>query len=151
LGYIHDLNSKYGLGVTHFTGWNVMHYLHGGLKLRIRRWLNPKTSLDLSVGSILWGLGSDFKQPAFIGDISLNFSNRKAVNVMIEVLETKSYNNSYYYEGGILKRDFTLRRRNVGVYLGCKLGSKTGLVFHGIALAASVFAFILFASLYEGD
>src|SRR5947207_1304558 len=90
LGYIRNLNARYGLGFTHFTGWDVGQNVRGGMKLRMRRWLNQTTSLDLSGGAVLWILGdSHFKQPAFIGGASLNFGEWEAVNVLVEVLETK--------------------------------------------------------------
>jgi len=151
LGYIHNFNAKYGLGVTHFTGWDVGHNLRRGLKLRIRRWINPKTSLDLSVGSILWGGGWEIKLPGLAGDVGMNFHNTQTVYVTIEALKIMSNDYSYYPEEGGLKRGFSLYRRNVGVYIGYKLGSKKGLVFHGLALAGVVSLFLLFVSFYPGD
>jgi hypothetical protein len=139
LGYIYNLNAKYGLGFTHFTGWEGDladwggdHNLRGGLKLRLRKWLNPKTSFDLSGGKILWDIDhSDFKRSTFIGGASLNFSEWQAVNVLIEVLETKSYDYSDSYFNGV----HSPRRRNVSIYLGYKLSSKPGLALNGLTVA----------------
>jgi hypothetical protein len=152
LGYMRNLNAQYGLGFTHFTGWDVGHSLRGGLKLRLRRWLNPKTSLDLSGGAFLWGIDdSEFKQPAFIGGASVAFSEWESVNLMVEFLETQPYDYTYDYGNGIPERNYSPRQRNVGVYLGYKLSSKPGLVFNGIAVAAVGFVFALFVATYSGD
>jgi hypothetical protein len=146
LGYIYNLNAKYGLGFTHFTGLGDDYSLRGGLKLRLRKWLNPKTSFDLSGGAILWDIeDSDFKPSTFIGSASLNFSQWQAVNVMVEVSGTKPYDYSYF--NGV-----DSPRRNVSVYLGYKLSSKPGLVMHGITLASIGVAYaILYAILSSCD
>jgi hypothetical protein len=144
LGIMYNLNAQYGLGFTHFTGWDIGHNLRGGVKLRLRKWLNPKTSLDLSGGTILWGIKDlsgaenyDLKLSTFIGGASLNFSEWQALNVMVEVLETtKPYDYSYSDFNGVQHRHFSSRRRNVGVYLGYKLSSKPGLVLNGLTVAA---------------
>jgi hypothetical protein len=141
LGYLYNLNAKYGLGFTHFTGWDVGHDLRGGLKLRLRKWLNPKTSLDLSGGVFLWGLENyNLKRSTFIGGASLNFSEWAAVNVMVEVLEPKPYGYSYSYFNGV----HSPRWRNIGVYLGCKLSSKPGLVLNTTAAAVGAVYAILY-------
>lgn len=149
LGYIYNLNAQYGLGFTHFTGWDVGHNLRGGLKLRLRKWLNPKTSLDLSGGAFLWGIDDDeLKRPAFIGGASVAFSEWESVNLMIEFLQTQPYDYTYDYGDGIPQRSYSPQRRNVGVYLGYKLSSKPGLVFNGVAVAATgIVIAILFATL----
>jgi len=140
LGYIYNLNAKYGLGFTHFAGWDIGHNLRGGVKLRLRKWLNPKTSLDLSGGTSLWvikdfvGTDPDLKRSTFIGGASLNFSEWAAVNVMVEVLETTKPFYSYSDFNGVQYRHFSPRRRNVGIYLGYKLSSKPGLALNGAAL-----------------
>ncbi|MGH7457183.1 MAG: hypothetical protein ACRENG_37890, partial [bacterium] len=128
------------------------HNLRGGLKLRMRKWLNPKISLDLSGGAFLWGIDDDeLKQPAFIGGASLNFSNWQAVNVLVEILETKPYEYSYDPgSGGMPSRSISPRQRNVGVYLGYKLSSKPGLVFNGLAVAAVGVVFAIFVATFSG-
>ncbi len=151
LGYIHNLNAKYGLGVTHYTGWNIEHNLHGGLKLRIRRLLNQKTCLDFSIGTILWGVDSGFDRPVFIGDVGLNLRDISAVILMIQILETHSDDDSYYSYYSKLERSFSPRRRNVGVSLGFKLGSKPGLALNALSLTAAIFVLILLISSYSGD
>ncbi len=153
LGYIYNFNTQYGLGLTHFAGWDVDHNLRGGLKLRMRKWLNPKTSLDLSGGAFLWGIDDDeLKRPAFIGGASLNFSNWQAVNVLVEVLETKPYEYSYDPgSGGMPYRSISPHQRNVGVYLGYKLSSKPGLVLNGAALATVGVLYVLFLATYQED
>jgi hypothetical protein len=136
LGYLYNLNAQYGLGFTHFTGWDVGHNLRGGLKLRLRRWLNPKTSLDLSGGAFLWGIDDDeLQRSTFIGGASVNFSEWESVNLMIEFLQTQPYDYTYDYGDGIPQRSYSPQRRNVGVYLGYKLRRK--FIWCGVILAAN--------------
>jgi hypothetical protein len=152
LGYMRNLNSQYSLGFTHFTRWDIGHNLRGGMKLRVRRWLNQKTSVDLSGGMILWGIeDSDLKRSAFIGGASVNFSDWEAVNVQIEVLETQPYDYSYSDFNGVQSRSFSPRRRNVGVYLSYKLSSKPGLVLNGVALVTFGVVFAIFAATFHGS
>jgi hypothetical protein len=148
VGYIYNLNAQYGLGFTHFTGWDIGHNLRGGVKLRLRKWLNPKTSLDLSGGAFLWNIkvGTEnyvLERSTFMGGASLNFSECQAVNVMVEVLETKPYS----YFNGVQYRNFWPRRRNVGIYLGYKLSSKPGLVLNGITLGTVAVVGVLYVLL----
>ena len=153
LGYLRNLNAQYGLGFTHFTRWDIGNNLRGGMKLRMRRWLNQKISLDLSGGTILWGIDdSELKRSTFIGSASVSFSDWEAVSVHIEVLETQPYD--YVYPSGtdgMLYRSSSPRRRNVGVYLGYKLSSAPGLVGNGVALAAVGVVYALFLATYSGD
>lgn len=153
LGYMRNLNAQYGLGFTHFTRWDIGHNLRGGIKLRMRRWLNQKISLDLSGGTILWGIDdSELKRSTFIGSAGVTFSDWEAVNVQIEVLETQPSDYSYPSgTDGMLYRSFSPRRRNVGVYLGYKLSSVPGLVGNGVALTAVGVVFALFLATYSGN
>ncbi len=152
LGYLYNLNAQYGLGFTHFTRWDIGHNLRGGMKLRMRRWLNPKTSLDLSGGTILWGIDdSDLKRSTFIGGASVTFSDWEAVNVMVEVLETQSFDNLYFSDDGTRYRNFSPRRRNVGVYLGYKLSSKPGLVGNAAALVTFGVAVAIILASIQSD
>jgi hypothetical protein len=152
LGYLYNLNAQYGLGFTHFAGWDIDHHLRGGLKLRIRKWLNQKISLDLSGGATLWGIDdSDLKRATFIGSASVIFSGWEAVNVQVEVLETQPFDYSYFYEDGVQFRSSSPRRRNVAVYLGYKLSSKPGLAFNGLTVVAVGVVYAIFAATYSGN
>ena len=152
LGYIYNLNAKYGLGFTHFTGWNVGENLRGGLKLRVRKWLTPKTSLDISGGAILWGMNrSQLKDPALIGGASVTFSEWESVNLLVEVVETQPHDYTFDYGDGILRRNISPRQRNVGVYLGYKLSSKPGLFFNAGAVATAVILTAVFLATVAGS
>lgn len=150
LGHIYNFNEKYGLGLTHFIGWDISHNLRGGVKLRLRKWLNPKTSLDLSGGVLLWNIKAGIKnyvleRSTFMGGASLNFRECQAVNVMVEVLETKAYDYSYSGFNNVQYRDFSPRRRTVGIYFGYKLSSKPGLVLNGVVLTTAAVVGVMYA------
>ncbi|NUO83441.1 hypothetical protein HUU05_25490 [candidate division KSB1 bacterium] len=149
LGLMYNLNADYGLGFTHFFGWDVGHHLHGGVKLRVRKWLSEKASIDVSGGVLLWGAESEFEYPSFIGGASLNFSDWESLNLTVTTLQTKSFDYTYFsnYEG-VRYGSFTLPQRDIGVYLGYKLSSKPGLAFNAAALTA--FAAVVVAFLAAG-
>ena len=147
LGYIYNLNAKYGLGFTLFNGWDIGYNWRGGMKLRMRKWLNQKISLDLSAGAILWSESSELKRPAFIGGANLN-CNWNVVNVLVEVFETESFDYSYF-SNGLQYRNISPRRRNVGVYLGYKLSSMPGLVFNALAAVTTGVVLIMIITSIE--
>ncbi len=150
LGYVYNLNAQYGFGFTHLTGWDIGHGLRGGLKLRVRKWLNPTTSVDVSGGAILWDLDSNTELPAIIGGCSVIFGAWESVNVMVEVLETPAADVSYDYGDGVSRRNVTPGRRQVAVYLGYKLSSKPGLVFNGITAAGTGIGLLVVLSALAG-
>ena len=151
LGYVYNLNSKYGLGFTHFAGWDFGHGLRGGLKLRLRKWLSTKTSLDVSGGALLWDFDSNTNLPAAIGGCSVTFGEWESVNLLVELLETPAIDMSYDYGDGVVLRNLTPRQRNVGVYLGYKLSSKPGLVFTGITVAGTGIGLLVLIAALAGS
>lgn len=151
LGYIYNLNSTYGLGVTHFTGYDIGEGLRGGMKVRLRKWISPKTSLNLSGGAILWGMDLGIEYPAFIAGGSVDFSPWESVSLMVEVMESPPHDVTFDYGAGNIHRNSSPRQRNVGVYLGYKLSSKPGLAFNGIAVAGTGIAFLLLIAAFSGS
>ncbi len=146
LGMMRNLNANYSLGLTHIAGWDVGHHLHVGLKLRLRKWLSDKASIDLSGGALLWSTESTgLEYPAFIGGASLNFDQWQSLNLTITALQTQPYEYSYSDYDGVRYRSFAPRQREVGVFLGYKLSSQPGLALHAAALAG--FAVVLGAFL----
>ena len=150
LGVMHNLNANYGLGLTHFFGWDVGHHLHGGVKLRLRKWLSPKASFEISGGALLWGAEGEFEYPSFVGTASLNFNAWESLNLTVVNLRTPAYDHSYpTYDGGTY-RYFAPQQRDLGVYLGYKFGSKPGLVLNAAALTTTaVVAAILISALSD--
>lgn len=145
VGYLYNLNPQYGLGFTHFTGWNIGNSLRGGLKLRVRRWITTRTSLDVSCGAILWAIDQGgFEDPSLIGGASVTFSEWESVNLLVEIVQTKPTDNTYDYGDGLLRRNISPRQRDVGVYLGYKASSKPGLFLNvgGVAVAGAVLAYV---------
>ncbi len=138
LGIMHNLNTQYALGATQFFGWDVGHDLRGGVKLRVRRWLSPKISLDLSGGALLWSTaGEIFEYPAFMGGASLNFSEWESINVLVELMQTRHYEYSSDYTS-MLYRSVAPSLQGRGIYVGYKLSSKPGFVLNVAALTAVV-------------
>jgi hypothetical protein len=152
LGYIININETYGLGFTHFIGWNFGSNLRGGLKLRMRKWLNPKTSVDVSAGAILWGMNrSGLKDPTPVGSVSVTFSEWESVNLLVEVVEARGYDYAVDYGDGIPRRNILLPQRNVGVQLGYKLSSKPGLFVNAGAVAVTGILTVVFLAALSGQ
>ena len=136
LGYVYNFDARYGIGFTHFTGWDVDNSVHGGLKLRVRRWLTPGTFLDLSGGAILWDF-EDGSDRGFVGGASVTFSEWESVNLMIASVRTRDYDTAYDFgDGGPIQRSISPPRSKLGMYLGYKVSSKPGLLLNGGAVAA---------------
>ena len=145
LGLIYNINKKYGIGFTNFIGADLNYDLRGGFELRLRKWFNKKTCLDLSAGAILWGvINEDLKYKTFIGGIRMYFNDWMGFNILVEELETKSYYYSYFDPFlGVQTREISHRKRNIGVYLGYQLSSKPGLIVNGIAVVATLAVMII--------
>lgn len=151
LGLMHNLNADYGLGFTHFFGWDVGHHLHGGVKLRLRKWLNEKASFEISGGTLLWGAEGEFEYPSFVGGASLNFNEWESLHLTVMNLRTPSYDYAYPDYDGKLYRNFSPSQRELGVYLGYKFGSKPGLVLNAAALATFAAVVVIVFSSLEYD
>ncbi len=146
LGLMHNLNENYGLGFTHFFGWDVGHHLHGGVKLRVRKWFGEKASLEVSGGPLLWGAAGEFDYPGFVAGVSLNLNEWESLNLTVTSLQTQSYDYAYFDYDGRRYRNFTPRQRELGVYAGYKFGSKPGLVLNAAALVSLAYILALFFS-----
>ena len=58
LGFMINLNKRYAFGVTHYMTLDGRYTnFRGGLKFRIRRWLNRSMSLNFGTGVLVWGGG----------------------------------------------------------------------------------------------
>lgn len=136
LGVMHNLDANYGLGLTHFFGWDVGEHLHGGVKLRLRKWLGEKANFEISGGPLLWGGEGEFDYPSFVGTASLNFNEWESLNLTVMNLRTRSYDYAYPIYDGSIYRHYALAERELSVYLGYKFGSKPGLVLNAAALTA---------------
>ena len=138
LGVMYNINPDYAVGFTHFIGWDAGHSFFGGAKLRARRWLNEKASIDVSGGAVVWRSEDEsVNRPSFIGGASVNFSDWQGVDLTITSTSTKPSEYIYYETGGVATRSFSPRQRELGVYLGHRLASKPGLVMNGVALVTA--------------
>jgi hypothetical protein len=144
LGLMHNLNANYGLGFTHFLGWDVGHHLHGGVKLRVRKWLNERASLDISGGPLLWGAEGEFDYPGFTGGVSLNLNEWESLSLTVTSLHTQSYEYAYVDYDGKPFRNFAPRQNELAVFAGYKFASKPGLALNAAALVSFGYVLALF-------
>lgn len=152
LGLMRNFNANFAVGASHFFGWDVGHNFHGGFKLRVRKWFNEKTSLDLSGGPLLWGAEGEYEYPGFVGGVGLNFSDWESVNVTVTHLKTKGYDYTFdaSYEGRRY-RNYSPAQNELAVYLGYKISGKPGLALNAAALASFAFVIGIFLSTVRFD
>lgn len=153
LGVMYNLNPRYAVGFTHYLGWDVGHVLFGGVKLRARRWLSDRSSIDVSGGVILWSSeGDQIEQPSFIGGASMNFSPWQSVDLTVTSMSTQPFDYTFYDAGGVPYRGYSPRHRALGVHLGHTIASKPGLVLNGVALiTAGVVVGVIIGSLANSN
>ena len=76
LGFMVNLSRRYALGVAHYTALDSKYTnFRGGLKLRMRRWLNRSASLNLGAGALLWSGTYGDRHPSFTGDIGFSYKD----------------------------------------------------------------------------
>ena len=152
LGLMRNFNANFAVGASHYLGWDVGHNFHGGFKLRVRKWFNEKTSLDLSGGPLLWGAEGEYEYPGFVGGASFNFSDWESVNVTVTNLKTKGYDYTFdaSYEGRRY-RNYSPAQDELAVYLGYKISAKPGLALNAVALASFAFVIGIFLSSVRFD
>lgn len=136
LGVMYNIGRDHAVGFTHFIGWDAGHRLFGGVKLRGRRWLSERSSVDVSAGALLWGIeGEGFEKPGFIAGASWNVSSWQSVDLTVTSMESKPWGYAYYDSMlSVAHRTYSPGQREVAVYLGHRIASKPGLVVNGAAL-----------------
>jgi hypothetical protein len=71
LGVMKNVNARYALGVTHYLVFKADgEDVRAALRVRERRWLSRRFSMNLSLGTYYWGGGTDL--PALTGQIDIN-------------------------------------------------------------------------------
>jgi len=129
LGVMINLNSHYALGASQFAGMENGGENRGGFKFIIRRWLNEKSSIDLSPGFLLWD--TRFRAPkrfAFVSSLDVNLTDWFAMTAQLEHVQTPL--------GGTDRAS----------YFGLKTGSHPGLILNGVATTAAIIVGILVLS-----
>ncbi len=119
IGLMFNVNERYAIGGTSYVAYDAQYDdFRGGLKLRVRRWLNPDVSLNVSGGLIL--LGGDYREkyPEFTGHVDVNYKDLLAPYVGLDLLRI---------EQGSLD--------GAGWHLGIRFGSYAGSGLSAVALA----------------
>lgn len=117
LGWMKNLNEDYALGGTLLIEGNE-HTKGIGLKPRLRRWLSPELSVDVSLGI----LKSQESGSGLTGDVSLNWRDWFFLTSKIENVNRTAW------------------------YGGVKFGSYAGLITTAVAVPVLIFAGLLSAS-----
>jgi hypothetical protein len=87
IGWMYNLNEHYAVGATSYIVYDAKYEeFRGGLKLRVRRWLNNDFSLNASGGAILLGGEYNEEHPEFAGHVDLNYKDFVGPYVGVDVL-----------------------------------------------------------------
>jgi hypothetical protein len=91
-GFMKNFRGRSALGLTAF-GATDADRSRAGVRLRYRRWLSPKTALDLSPGLLVIGsnngpISADINYPSFMATASISYASRVSVFAGVECLRT---------------------------------------------------------------
>ena len=121
LGFMVNVDTKWALGTNFNLELDLQDDFKTYVKLRARRWLKNKRSIDFAPGINL-------DENTFLMSMDYNFNSWLAITSKIEV-------------------GHTIEGKKIPFQIGLKLRSKAGLVAHGAALAT----FAYFAATWEAD
>ena len=123
-GFMWNLDSRSGVGITLF-GATDSYRSRAGLHLRYRRWLSPKTALDLSPGLLVVGgdtgpytLGISY--PCFMATAAVTYASRVSAFAGVEFLRVDVWGEVNGYPVVTVKRTETILW--TGVSCGAELG-----------------------------
>lgn len=118
-GWMKNVAARSALGASVF--WEGGDdYSRGGLRLRYRRWLGSRTSLELSPGIVLGG-NDEYDPPGFIGQAAFN-----AADVVSVVVEGEAARYRYLEDSGGSRLSAT-RLDETTFRAGLRVGSHPGL------------------------
>lgn len=129
LGHMKNIVDRWALGGAVFLGADDLGS-RLALKGRVRRWIGPRTSVDLSPGILV--LISDrykTKAPGFTGHVGLNFREWFQLVAMVEVIDMEPDRRRYPdVEPGL----------DTAWYAGAKMGGRASLVGTVILFAVAI-------------
>jgi hypothetical protein len=135
LGWAKNVGSAYAVGGTVFLGGDNTRE-HLGVRARVRRWLKPNLSLDLSPGVILAGEERDHAAvicPGFIAQASVMADDR--LGVVGQVFATRARESrTVPLPGGSGTATRTVAIHETGWAAGVKLGSGLGVAATAVVL-----------------
>ena len=137
LGLMGNVNARYALGGAFYLAAGE-EGSRLGIKPRLRRWLAPDVSLDLSPGIILSGnlennednIYADINGIGFVGSVDLNFSDLFSLTTQLEAVP---YKGTHFRVMGE-----EIKKTAVSLYGGAKLGSGLGLVGTSVILGLAI-------------
>ena len=149
LGLMRNLNTHYAIGLSHIMAVNFggEDGFYGGFKLRLRRWLNKKSSIEVSPGLLIWGrnIGGMFERPGLAGSIDFRWREAMGISLYVEYLQAKNWDSTGGEFGSTERTD-----NDLGVYFGGRFGSIPGLIANGAGLASLGVAILIFLIGYSG-
>ncbi|GEM_PF-1058384 len=132
LGLMTNLNARYAIGASHFIGMDNGGEFRGGFKIRVRRWLGAKSSLDLSTGMLLWNTHFNPKHPGFTAGVHFNMRDWFALTVLLESIRLQP--SGYLPPVQVISDP----RSDTAFYVGVKTGSTPGLIGNALAAATAL-------------
>lgn len=132
-GIMVNLNSNYAVGINNFFGFESASQFRWGMRVRARRWLNNRSSIDLSLGLNFLDSRGIRKTPQFSSEVSFNFRDLANLVILLEVTDydiTRSVWDTGYvrYTG-----------KDTSLSTGLKFGRKIGLIGNiGYAIVGAV-------------
>ncbi len=145
VGLMFNLNPRYAVGISHSM---VADFgsdesgLYGGFKLRFRRWLNNKSSVEFTPGLLFWG------HPAagFTGGIDYRWREILGISLQFEYILWYNWDDTGGESGS------TRHTRNyLGAYLGAKTGSLPGLLANAAGAVSIAVAFLILLAAFGAD
>ena len=141
LGAMKNVGRHAAVGASGFWESGSNHN-RGGLRLRYRRWLGDRLSVELSPGVVLAG-NDTYDAPGFIGQAGLNVGD--LISVVVEGEHERYAVTPWYWNGSYTVPGPTAHTSNTTLRVGVRGGSYLGagtmfLAGIGIAVLAASFS-----------
>jgi len=140
LGAMKNVGRHAAVGASAFWESGSDHN-RGGVRLRCRRWLGDRLSLEFSPGVVLAG-NDTYDAPGFIGQAGLNVGD--VISVVVEGEHERYALTPWYWNGSSTVPGPTSRASNTTLRAGLRGGSYLGagsMFLAGIAIVALASAF----------
>ena len=141
MGAMRNLSPKWALGATAYYSLDDSGS-RLAIKPRLRRWLTPEQSIDLSAGPIIGNFGSYYgKSPGIAGHIGYSYRDWVMLTLGVEVIPI----NTVFGVGGS-NEVIVYKSTESTLYAGIRVGSYAGTA---CAILTPIIALIHFFATYE--
>ncbi len=141
IGAMRNLSPKWALGATAYYSLDDSGS-RLAIKPRLRRWLTPEQSIDLSAGPIIGNFGSYYgKSPGLAGHIGYSYRDWVMLTLGVEIIPI----NTVFGVGGS-SETIVYKSTESTLYAGIRVGSYAGTA---CAILAPIIALIHFIATYE--